>query len=304
MTDTVHFISGGVRCAAWHFRGTGEGPRPCVVLAHGFSATADSGLLAYAEVFAAAGYDAVVFDYRGFGFSEGEPRQDVDPGRQIADWHAAIAFARALPGVDPDRIALFGTSFSGGHVIRVAAEDGRVAAVIAQTPATDGLAAVLSILRDKGVAHVLRLTLVGVRDLAARLRGTEPVYVPAVGPPGSVAVMTTPDAVDGFASIAGPSWENRVRGLIMLRIGLHRPGRRAKDLPCPALFIVADEDAIVPPQASLAAASAAPGRAEVRHMTGGHFEPYTGERFDRATGWMVDFLARHLAPASAPASAS
>src|ERR1700739_718791 len=88
--------------------------RPFVVRAHGFGGTRDSGLLDFAEPFADAGIDAFVFDYRGFGDSEGAPRQDVSVRRQWQDYHAAIAAARHLPGVDRDRIALWGFSYAGG----------------------------------------------------------------------------------------------------------------------------------------------------------------------------------------------
>src|SRR5580693_4276067 len=109
----LEFWSAGVRCLATHLPGEGEdflgedGRRPCVVLAHGFSGTVDSGLLAYVERFAAAGLDALAFDYRHFGASDGEPRQLLSIRRQHEDYAAAIALARSLPGVDPDRVVVW-----------------------------------------------------------------------------------------------------------------------------------------------------------------------------------------------------
>jgi fermentation-respiration switch protein FrsA (DUF1100 family) len=134
----VRFTSAGTTCAGVHLAGEGdafagaEGTRPCVVLAHGFGGTVDSGLLPYAERFAAAGLDALAFDYRHFGTSEGEPRQLLSIPAQLQDYACAIAFARTLPEVDPERIVVWGTSFSGGHVVAAAVADGRVAAAIAQ----------------------------------------------------------------------------------------------------------------------------------------------------------------------------
>ena len=113
----VTFASGGDRCAAWVYVPEGEGPFACVVLAHGWSGVREQRLDAFAERFASAGYAAVVFDYRHFGASTGEPRQLLDIGRQLDDWRAAIAFARSLPEVDPQRVGLWGSSFSGGHVM-------------------------------------------------------------------------------------------------------------------------------------------------------------------------------------------
>ena len=117
--DTLTFDSHGTRCEGWWLPATDdalttERGRPCVVMGHGFGATRDAGLLPFAERFAAAGVDVLVFDYRGFGTSEGTPRQDVDHRRHREDYHAAIAAARAHDGVDPDRIVLWGSSYSGG----------------------------------------------------------------------------------------------------------------------------------------------------------------------------------------------
>ena len=140
--EDLSFASGGETCAAWLYRPDGApGPAPCVVMAHGFSGTRGDRLPAYAERFAAAGMAVLLFDYRHFGDSTGEPRQLLDIGRQQADYRAAVAFARTLGGIDATRIALFGTSFSGGHVVAVAAQDPSIAASSPQCPFADGLAA-------------------------------------------------------------------------------------------------------------------------------------------------------------------
>src|SRR4051812_48298601 len=177
--EDIEFHSGGNTCAAWLYRPDGEGPHPIVVLAHGFGGVREARLWAYAERFAAAGMAALVFDYRHFGASEGEPRQLLDVARQLDDWRAAIAFARGLDGIDPERVALWGTSFGGGHVAVVASEDHRVAAAISQGTFIDGP----SSLWEAGPRNMLRLTVAGVRDAVARLLGRPPYMLPVVGPP-------------------------------------------------------------------------------------------------------------------------
>src|SRR6201999_944378 len=129
----VSFSSGGDRCAAWLY----EGGPASVVMAHGFAGVRVARLDAFAERFAAAGYSVLVFDYRCFGDSDGSPRQLLSVRMQLDDWRAAIAFARSLDGVE--QIALWGTSFSGGHVMAMAAEDPGVAAAISQNPFVDGV---------------------------------------------------------------------------------------------------------------------------------------------------------------------
>lgn len=298
----VEFTSGGERVVAVHLAGAGDelaapgGGRPCVVLAHGFAGTVDSGLVPYAERFAAAGLDALAFDYRHFGESGGEPRQLVSVRRQLEDYAAAIAFARTLPGVDPDRIAVWGTSFSGGHALAAAVADGRVAAVVAQSPAMDGRATVLAALRHAGVGTLLRWTLAGLRDQLGALRGRDPVLLPVVGPPGSLAAMSTPDAEPGYRAIAGPSWRNEFAARFALTAALYRPGTRAARLPCPMLVQVADRDAVAPPSAALYAAWLATGRGQVRTYPVGHFDVYRGEPFERCVADQLHFLLRHLSP--------
>jgi acetyl xylan esterase AXE1 len=103
---------------------------------------------------------------RGFGASEGSPRQDISVRRQRQDYHAAVAAVRHLSGVDRNRVVLWGTSYSGGHCVAVAAKDGRIAAVVSMPPAMDGFATVLHLMRQGEIGLLLRATANGWRDLA------------------------------------------------------------------------------------------------------------------------------------------
>jgi len=301
--SAVEFASGGVRLAGVHLQGEGDGfldeqgRRPCVVLAHGFAGTVDSGLLPFAERFAAAGLDALAFDYRYFGASDGEPRQLVSIPHQLEDYAAAIAFARGLPAVDPDRIVVWGTSFSGGHVVAVAVADRRVAAAISQVPSMDGRATLLNLARYAGPAQLAKVTAAALRDAAGARRGAPPVMLPVVGPPGTLAAMSTADAEPGYRAIAGPTWRNEVAARFGLTAGLYRPGLKADRLPCPMLVQIADRDAIAPPVAAQDAAWRATGRAEVRTYPVGHFDVYRGAPFEQGVADQLHFLNRHLAPA-------
>ncbi|MDQ6835096.1 MAG: acetylxylan esterase [Actinomycetota bacterium] len=290
----VTFSSDGVTCRAWLYRPAADEPAPLIVMAHGFSATREQRLDAYAERFCAHGIGALVFDYRSFGASDGEPRQLLDISAQQADFHAAVAHARSLHWVDPERIALFGSSFSGGHVLAVGAADRRIAAIVAQCPFTDGLAT----LPKLGLANLRQATVAGLRDQLGALAGRPPHYVPAVGPPDAFAVMNSPDAQPGFAALTPSStlWENRVAARVALRIGLYRPGRRAARLDCPVLFCVCEQDVITPPGPTLRYASSAP-RGEIRRYPVGHFEIYVGPTWEQAVADQTDFLTRVLGAA-------
>jgi pimeloyl-ACP methyl ester carboxylesterase len=288
----VTFDSWGERCAAWLYRpDEAVEPVPCVVMAHGWTGIKEQRLDAFAERFCDAGLAALVFDYRHFGASEGQPRQLLDVGRLLADWASAISYARALEGIDPERIALWGSSFSGGHVLATAARDRRVAAVVSQVPFIDGLRN----LRFLGARKAAQLTREGIKDQVAALLGRPPHMLKSVGPPGSVAAMTTPDAEPGFRALTpeGVRWVDEAAARIGLRVGLYRPGRQAREIHCPVLFCVADQDAITPPQLAVEAAGSTP-RGELRRYPIGHFDIYIGEWFERAVTDQVEFLTRHL----------
>ncbi len=177
---------------------------PCVVMAPGFAGTRDtSALMDYARGFAAAGLDVVLFDYRGFGGSDGSPRQLVSASRQRRDYRAAIAAARRLPGVDPERIVLWGISYSGGHVVRVAAEDGRVAAVIALTPAMDGIAVLAQLARNAGPAQLLRAASHGLRDTLRALTRRRPHLFRWSVSPARSAIIAMPGAEQAYTRDRG-----------------------------------------------------------------------------------------------------
>jgi len=293
--EDLTFDSAGTPLAAWLYRPSAadDGPVPCVVMAHGFSATRRDGLEPYAGRFADAGFGVLLFDYRGFGESGGEPRQVIDIGAQQDDYRAAIRAAARVPWVDASRIALFGSSFSGGHVVTVASGDARIAAVIAQAPFADGLAQ----LRITPPLTSARMTLDALRDAAGAALGRPPVTLPAAGPPGTYAVMTAPEAEPGFRAIVGEDsrWRNEVAARVMLRIGLWRPVKDAARVACPLLVCVCDADATTPPAPALQMAQNAP-RGEIVRYPIGHFDIYVGEAFERAVGDQVAFLERVLAP--------
>jgi fermentation-respiration switch protein FrsA (DUF1100 family) len=288
----VVFDSWGLRCAAWLYRPhVTDGSTPCVVMAHGWTGVREQTLDAYAERFAAAGLAALVFDYRHFGASEGEPRQLIAIRRQLEDWAAAIAYARTLGGIDAERISLWGSSFSGGHVLTTAARDHRIAAVVSQVPFIDGF----KNLRFLGLRESLMLTREGLRDALGALRGRPPRMIASVGPPGSVAVMTSPDAEPGFLRIdpEASTWRNEAAARVLLAIGSYRPGTKVAQIRRPVLYCVGDDDAVTPPGPAIDAAARTP-RGELRRYPIGHFDIYVGEWFERAVADQTEFLVREL----------
>lgn len=289
----VGFPSSGDECRAWLFMPDAERP-PLVILGHGLGATREYGLEPFAQRFAEAGIAALVFTYRHFGDSGGQPRQLLDIGRQLGDWAAALAYARSLDEIDPTRIALWGTSFGGGHVIEAAARDGAVAAVVSQCPFTDGLTAA----RAASPSSLVRVLVPALRDELARLCHKPPVLVPLVGPHGSAALMTSPDSEPGYRALipSGVHLENGVSARFINRVGLYRPGRSARKVNAPILFCICDTDAVAPAETALRYAATAP-RGEVKRYPVGHFDIYLGEPFEDAVRDQIEFLVRHLGAA-------
>jgi pimeloyl-ACP methyl ester carboxylesterase len=260
-------------------------------MGHGFAGVRALRLYAYAERFATAGYVVVVFDYRGFGESDGTPRQVLDVEMQLQDWRAALQLARGLPGVDPAQVVAWGTSFGGGHVITLAGKGEPLAAVIAQVPHVSGPAAV----RATGLRSALRLAPLALRDQVAALRGHAPVYVEAVGLPGTTAVMTSPDAAPGLATQLAESglrpgdYPQHVAARIVLNIGRYSPIRYAAGVTCPALVQIAAHDAVTP-RAVAEKAAARMTKATVRVYDCHHFDPYVEPIFATSVGDQLAFL--------------
>jgi pimeloyl-ACP methyl ester carboxylesterase len=287
----VAFTSAGITCQAWLYLPPSPEPPPIVVMAHGFGGIRQMRLDAYADRFTRAGYACLVFDYRHFGASDGQPRQLLNINRQLADWAAAIRFARARDDVDGSRIILWGSSFSGGHVITTAARDAGISAVIAQCPFTDGVTSVLAMPR----VTALKVGARALIDLTASQLRKGPVLLPVVGPPGSTAVMTAPDALPAMMAMVpnGVQWRNEVAARVALEVLTYRPGRTAARVQCPVLFGICDADTVTPADTTLRYANTAP-RAEVRLYPEGHFDIYLGDAFERIVSDQIDFLHRHV----------
>ncbi len=299
--EVIEFNSRGVPLkAAWYPAQnaslSNSAGTPCVVMAHGLGGTRAAGLAPFAEGFAAAGLQVLCFDYRGFGESGGRPRQVVNVSMQLQDWAAAITHARQLPGVDPDRVATWGSSFSGAHAVAAAVADGRIAAVSAQGAMMDGLASLFNLIKQCGIGHALRLSAYGLADAVRGALGLSRVTVPVVGAPGSSAALTTPDSEPGYLAITPPDWQNEISTSWALTLALYRPNTMTPRLPCPALFCIATADVVVPPSAMEDGARRGGPKVEVKRYPVGHFDIYVPPAFAQVSADQAEFFARVLKP--------
>lgn len=279
----LEFQVGGDACAAWLYPARGGDARaPVVVMAHGLSGTRRDGLGPFAERFAEVGIAALLFDHRGFGDSGGEPDR-FEPRRQLEDWQAALACARGVPGINPERVATFGSSLGGGNALAAAAQDGGVAAVVSQVPFLD-------LPRQ---AH-RSSPAVTAQALAAAARGR---HLPAVGQPDEAAFINAPGGESGWRHVVAigedSRWRNRVSARWLLGAP-YRPIRHAKRLLCPWLVCVGEADRVARPGPAIAAARRAP-QGELRTYPGvDHFDIYDGPEHEAVLADEVEFLTRHL----------
>jgi pimeloyl-ACP methyl ester carboxylesterase len=295
--EEVRFGRDGELCAGWFYPAEGPLPRPVVVMGHGLGATREMGLDAYARRFCGAGFSVLAFDYRHYGASEGQPRELLSIARQLADWRAAIAFVKAREGVDASRVAIWGSSFGGGHVLRLVASQVDVAAAIAQVPFSSGLASTLCL----RLWTALRVSWWAAVDMLRGALGLSPAYIALVGRPGDVALMSASDSHDGYLALvrgdleSAGLWRNRVAARIGLALPFYSPARGLARGLAPLLMLVAERDTIAPARPAIDAAARYP-RAELRRYPDGHFDYYRGEGFERAVADELAFLGRHLRP--------
>lgn len=277
------FCSGRDTCAAWFYpAATDQGTRPIIVMAHGLTGTRRDCLGGFAERFAASGIAALVFDYRGFGDSTGEPDL-YEPSRQLDDWRAAIASARSLPDIDTERMATFGSSSGGGHALAAAAAAPNVTAAISQVPMLDR--ATQSYDKPQRVAEEMKAA------------AAEDRYLPAVGQPHEAALISAPGAEFGWRRVVAigekSRWRNRVSAA-WLSGPPYSPIQQAPSLHCPWLVCIAANDQVAKPGPAIEAARRAP-KGELRVYPGiDHFDIYDGPAHEAVVADQIEFLQRHL----------
>ena len=285
----MRFVSGGQSCRGDLYLPQGEGPFLTLVMGHGFGLTKECGLDPFRDAFLAAGYAVFLFDYRHFGESEGMPRQVLMPNREVADWQAALACVRKIPEVDNQKIVLWGTSFAGGLVSVVAGRE-PVAGIISQCPMMDGLASVLGVIGYAGLGQGLKMTGLGLLDLAASAVGMGPKLLPSAGRPGELAAMSSADSWDGYTALMPDHVPNEVAARIALVLPMFRPVASASKVTCPALILICETDTVAPASAAEKAA-AAMSKATVKRYPVGHFDIYQGDARDISIQDQLAFLA-------------
>jgi uncharacterized protein len=292
--DVEFDADGGVTLRGWLYLPDGAGAHAAITMAHGYAGTKEHGLERFARAFADDGFAVLVHDHRGFGSSGGEPRQDVDPWRQIADWRRAITFLENRPEVDPQRIGLWGTSYAGGHAIVLGATDRRLRAVVAQVPTISGFEQGLRRIPPDGVAALEEAF---AEDERAQARGEAPRYQAIVdADPAVPASYRAQDAIDFYLQpLPDGAWENTVTVRSTRAARMYEPGVWVGRVsPTPLLMVVALDDTITVTDLALAAYERALEPKRLQLVAGGHFDAYVTS-FPDASGAARAWFREHLA---------
>ena len=276
----VEFSSFGTTIRGWLYRAEGQ-QAPGIVMAHGLSAVKEMFLDDYADAFAQAGFTTLVYDHIGFGASDGEPRQSASPRLQLQGYRDAIFWLAGVPGVDPARIGIWGSSFSGAHVITLCAEDLPITAAVAQVPylgeggSEPPSGAVEEIIK---VAHDPLATIAAATDTSD---GAGAMYLD-----GAYRWFTD------TAAERAPAWRNELLVAGFLEAADYRPFDHLSRSRVPLLVVAATNDQLTPP-GPLIALDPKPHLVEVVEISGNHFDAYSAG-FKTSSSAAVDFFARHL----------
>jgi pimeloyl-ACP methyl ester carboxylesterase len=272
---------------------------PVVVMAHGTSATVYMVADKYAEVFCRAGLAALLYDHRNFGRSEGEPRQEINPWIQCRGYRDAVNFAEKLDEIDPDRIALWGDSYTGGQVIVVGAIEPRVKVIVAQCPVFG--AEPPTVEPSKAYFDI-------IKDILSRadLRGspettTGPMPVVSFDQAGTPSLLKPIQAFRWFIDYggrAGTQWVNSVTRVLPATPVPYHPALCAPFVKAPTLLMVAPEDEMVHANYSVSrrAYDLIPGSKHWYEIAGGHFGLLycPSELFEEASRVQTEFLKQWL----------
>ncbi len=283
-TQELFFESEGTALCGWLARPPGEGPHPLVILAHGLSGIIDLDLAEYAQVFVAGGYACFAYDHRNWGRSAGWPRSETDPWRQVADMREAISYVRTLPGIDAERIGLWGTSYAGGHALTVSALDRRVRCVVSQVPLTSGSRTFASwVPLDKQAGFLSRIA----ADRDARRRGALPATTPAAAKGSETAEW-----------VASKDTSGRYRNELTLRsfdlLRTYEPMSFVPSIaPTPLMMIIAARDTTTPTAWQEETFASAGGPKKLLTIDCRHYDVYMGkleEAAQAALGWYREHL--------------
>ena len=260
--------------------------RPGIVLCHGFTCIKELILPDYASRFARAGFVSLIFDYRGFGESEGK-RGNLIPHEQVTDIRNAISFLQLQKEVDSQRMALWGTSFGAANAIYTAGIDKRIKVIVSQV----GFGDVERILKKRSLEELQVLAKFFEEDRKTRiLTGKSATISPLhiLNDQGSVRFFT--EAIKQFPTLKCELPLEAVEAIYE-----YKPESVVdKIFPSALLLIAAEKDVVTPVEESKILFEKAKEPKKLATFPIGHYDIYTGEYFDKSVQLAIDWFKQYL----------
>lgn len=262
-----------------------------IIMAHGFAALRQFGLVKFAQRFAQAGYAVVLFDYRYWGGSTGQPRELVSLNDQQNDWKTVIQYLKSQKALSTRKMVLWGTSLSGGYVLSLAAEFKNIHAVIAQMPYVDGTETA----KNYPIQHLPKALKLSSQDYMGAKVGLTSKTLPVVSV-DSLCIMPSQNCYHGFMSIIHPDyyWSGEVPARVFFNLIRYRPILTLSSIQIPVLFIAAKNDHWIPIESSREAATNIAPFVDYYEWDIAHFEIYHGIWLEKAISTQLAFLHQHI----------
>ncbi|WP_312240603.1 alpha/beta hydrolase [Pantoea sp.] len=286
MEMSTHKLSDGIvltlRSAA------GDSKKPVIILCHGFCGIREILLPDFAEAFTQAGFSTITFDYRGFGDSDGE-RGRLVPAMQIDDILSVVRWAKEQPGLEAQRIGLWGTSFGGCHVFGAATKEPDIKCIVSQLAFADGEAIVTGQMSDKEKNAFLAT----LDKMAQKQQSTgKEMFV------GVTRVLSDAESKTFFEENRAqyPKMDIKIPFLTVRETLQYKPALNASQVTCPTLIVIAGKDRVNPPEQGQALFNAV-GAKEKRlyeENDARHYDIYTGEYFKQVIRVQTEWFKTHL----------
>ena len=281
--EDVDFYSKGTRCSAWFYVPETDEKCPVIVMAHGLGGTREMRLYEYAEKFAENGYACFLFDYRNYGASDGNKRQLINVKMQLKDWNNAIEFVKKDSRVKGDKLLLFGSSFSGGHVTWLSAHRNDILGAIAQCPYTDTIATI----KEVGLCYILKRAPFVIADLLTCITGYHPVMLKLSTYKGELAFMEA-DEKTTQDFLGNAEFINKAPARTLLEFLKYSPGKYFSKITTPIYVAACSKDTLAPAEKTLELARNAK-KSICKKYDCGHFEIYCNEFFEEAINDYIVF---------------
>lgn len=258
------------------------------------------GVPSAAQAFQTTGFTVLIYDPRSVGLSEGMPRNDIDPFKQIDDFSDALTFLAGQPSVDPSQLGVWGMSLGGAAALCAACFDTRVRFAIGVCPAVE---------YEWDAAMLPKVLAKITKDRESRVKGNDPFYVPMMNDRGenpagfnmgvekalALRILGARDGNMATRTELAPNHVNRTTIQSYLRLLMWRPVYMWQHLRVPTLFIVPENDQLIGVEKQRAIFDGLSGPKRLHVEPGrGHLDILDGDNLSGLMKVQIDFVSETM----------